>query len=104
MFPDWISTHALTWSATNPSLETILPSLNFNSRTHVECDVQIREQRGQLEISTHALTWSATGSKEQFETLGYISTHALTWSATRGGESPHTPRQFQLTHSRGVRL
>ena len=55
-----ISTHALTWSATQDGAKNNLPCC----------------------ISTHALTWSATF---QFWTQvpgRFISTHALTWSAT----------------------
>ena len=33
----------------------------FNSRTHVECDLQVAVNRRFANISTHALTWSATG-------------------------------------------
>ena len=36
-------------------------TLNFNSRTHVECDLSLgAEAYENEEISTHALTWSAT--------------------------------------------
>ena len=37
-----ISTHALTWSATDASAEWALIALNFNSRTHVECDAKTK--------------------------------------------------------------
>ena len=35
----WISTHALTWSATNGEVICCIPDEDFNSRTHVECDI-----------------------------------------------------------------
>ncbi len=80
-------------------------SYDFNSRTHVECDVtgafqrpghqgfQLTHSRGvrlgamaidilALGISTHALTWSATIPGYSPARFLYISTHALTWSAT----------------------
>ena len=55
-----ISTHALTWSATEHG---------------VLCWAW-------LEISTHALTWSATDVLIELQAILGISTHALTWSAT----------------------
>ena len=58
----WISTHALTWSAT------------------IEFDIN---EYADEPISTHALTWSATGRQVYvFDDDFAISTHALTWSAT----------------------
>ena len=36
--PTGISTHALTWSATAEIGQNDLALMNFNSRTHVECD------------------------------------------------------------------
>ena len=98
-----ISTHALTWSATaRRSIKQKLPTFqlthsrgvrlsmqrivqltnNFNSRTHVECDRIASPPTHSPFISTHALTWSATIYKNKI-TVFY---------------------QFQLTHSRGVRL
>ena len=79
--PTDISTHALTWSATTLKLPDIIMvpfqlthsrgvrpssgaiyafSVNFNSRTHVECDKAWKLKSGRRIISTHALTWSAT--------------------------------------------
>ena len=63
-FDQWefvISTHALTWSATN-LYERLIKT---------------------TKISTHALTWSATLEALLIHDEGDISTHALTWSATR---------------------
>ena len=62
-FDQWefvISTHALTWSATN-LYERLIKT---------------------TKISTHALTWSATGVIIFNVKAISISTHALTWSAT----------------------
>ena len=76
-----ISTHALTWSATE--LVKLLGSIT--------------------EISTHALTWSATNSSHDiFFHFAFQLTHS------RGVRpcAAHTcapSRIFQLTHSRGVR-
>ena len=55
---------------------------NFNSRTHVECDYDC--------IDCHVEYYN-------------ISTHALTWSATIAQSLAQRPAVFQLTHSRGVR-
>ena len=55
---------------------------NFNSRTHVECDVWQRNFSNVQKISTHALTWSATTAPIRKSQHFLISTHALTWSAT----------------------
>ena len=55
---------------------------NFNSRTHVECDVCIFCTSFLIQISTHALTWSATLQHSILFVTEQISTHALTWSAT----------------------
>ena len=56
-----ISTHALTWSATLYMINYVI-LLDFNSRTHVECDRRRTRRTGCPTISTHALTWSATQS------------------------------------------
>ena len=62
----WISTHALTWSATRSP----------------PCKNPLMKP-----ISTHALTWSATFKFPTNGITNKISTHALTWSAT-GYEIP----------------
>ena len=84
----------------------VRPALDFNSRTHVECDKKKKRQKYRLLyfnsrthvecdpycyfcsdttcISTHALTWSATSHFFRFYHALHISTHALTWSATIG--------------------
>ena len=56
---------------------------DFNSRTHVECDLTNTCEVIALDISTHALTWSATILDLMWMSDREISTHALTWSATR---------------------
>ena len=76
-----ISTHALTWSATE--FKTKNPQI--------------------LKISTHALTWSATDGVVECDDYVKISTHALTWSATCYCPVCVCLVQFQLTHSREVR-
>ena len=55
-------------------------------------------------ISTHALTWSATFHLWRDFRIWTISTHALTWSATAYCKAVEDLGEFQLTHSRGVRL
>ena len=78
---------------------------NFNSRTHVECDMKVKLTKKNVgtfqlthsrgvrlcggstaqcsnAISTHALTWSATHDQPIGWREKRISTHALTWSAT----------------------
>ena len=76
-----ISTHALTWSATAHLLEKGHAKRDFNSRTHVECDLILQNSSRTHRISTHALTWSATPCIRHRDVMGV----------------------FQLTHSRGVR-
>ena len=102
--PDFeISTHALTWSATETFL--VLPKMILFQLTHSR---GVRPQYGlmrpmPIEISTHALTWSATKKINICNKNSRISTHALTWSATAAVARRNVPMQFQLTHSRGVR-
>ena len=79
------------------------PWQNFNSRTHVECDANSEDQSATSFISTHALTWSATDGVVECDDYVKISTHALTWSATARRIHGAANREFQLTHSRGVR-
>ena len=57
-----ISTHALTWSATGMHVRQLEQLPDFNSRTHVECDLHDLLHAYIQPISTHALTWSATGA------------------------------------------
>ena len=83
LFDDTISTHALTWSATNPPHYACTGLSDFNSRTHVECDTEpaIKAVRPYLFQLTHSR------------------------GVRRFPLSCHIPlRKFQLTHSRGVRL
>ena len=77
-----ISTHALTWSATDSSRLTV-----------GRCAFQLTHSRGVRPM------------KEELESDEMqISTHALTWSATLILlNPPFTCSTFQLTHSRGVR-
>ncbi len=78
--------------------------MDFNPRTHMECDSKLRYFRHLVKISIHALTWSATYSGSMSAVWEVISIHALTWSATAKGltELQHGSR-FQSTHSHGVR-
>ena len=58
---DWISIHALTKSATAASIRDSIHYLNFNPRTHKECDSSINAPTLiSSSISIHALTKSAT--------------------------------------------
>ena len=100
----FISTHALTWSATADSVYRSIQPRDFNSRAHVERDRRKPTELTNWKISTHALTWSAT--RAIFPTMEYrfISTHALTWSATNNALSRSYTLIFQLTRSRGARL
>ena len=122
-----ISTHALTWSATTEHVRQFGRMLNFNSRTHVECDCAAvarrnvpmqfqlthsrgvrhhtkRKRRNTEHISTHALTWSATSNKG-----AKINKHKNFNSRTHvecdqnSIPRSHPYNLFQLTHSRGVR-
>ena len=100
-----ISIHALTRSATGRFLQVPGDHLDFNPRTHEECDVKTgeksynlqlfqsthsrgvrrgrnRETRNDDAISIHALTRSATTLKTDIGVPVEISIHALTRSAT----------------------
>ena len=97
-----ISTHALTWSATGALYGAPRPPINFNSRTHVECDIGIFVVDGDgYIISTHVECDRMNDKKHnasnnfnsrthvecdrlclRFPRMNGISTHALTWSAT----------------------
>ena len=100
-----ISTHALTWSATcsvefqgNPQdfnsrthVECDLSNwflvdstYHFNSRTHVECD-QYNANHPLSALNFNSRTHVECDGKGLFDiVLVHISTHALTWSATNG--------------------
>ncbi len=77
----FISIHALTRSATvyYPGLKRWL---NFNPRTHEECDLPLEKSHRRGGISIHALTRSATGVFYFVGKCRKISIHALTRSAT----------------------
>ena len=99
-----ISTHALTWSATVRWKLTGSEPINFNSRTHVECD-PLRGTAGTSK--TFQLTHSRGVRRDEMFMKymnGEISTHALTWSTTYARSCKVLRQEFQLTHSRGVRL
>ncbi len=99
-----ISTHALTWSATESSAIRWRNRTDFNSRTHVECAKDASEMWDHNRISTHALTWSATTRVTflclliQFQLTHSRGVRPAAIGSSSGG------REFQLTHSRGVRL
>ena len=77
-----ISTHALTWSATQPNeIRTVGITFQLTHSRGVRRTGSTRKSR-KTEISTHALTWSATGTSGAWVHYMCISTHALTWSAT----------------------
>ena len=80
---DGISTHALTWRATQCWQSFGWSPPNFYPRPHMEGDLQqIDRLVDLLQISTHALTWRATGTTIEKTADFDISTHALTWRAT----------------------
>ena len=56
--------------------------IDFNPRTHEECDMIWITKQGITSISIHALTRSATGRHRTFYAAKHISIHALTRSAT----------------------
>ena len=102
-----------------PSLSNI--TTDFNSRAHVERDMNVEDVETQLLISTHALTWSATFrncyavfGKIDFNSRAHverdqnvmntmkmvkISTHALTWSATRSLKTMRDGKLYISTHA-----
>ena len=77
-----ISTHALTWSATGGSININTNAENFNSRAHVERDVNsIRESLEAFNFNSRAHVERDVMNTD-YQPLCCISTHALTWSAT----------------------
>ena len=79
-----ISTHALTWSATNeqPAAD-VQEVISTHALTWSATLKELRQKRKLNMISTHALTWSATPPPSCVVITFNISTHALTWSATK---------------------
>ena len=56
-----ISIHAVTWTATRSRIRSFTTATNFNSRSHVDCDVSfISLGMTATTISIHAVTWTAT--------------------------------------------
>ena len=55
-----ISTHTLTWSVTCNKVTKFSEQVNFNSHAHVERDLNTLSLRIIQIISTHTLTWSVT--------------------------------------------
>ena len=120
-----ISTHALTWSATTMWEDLGEDAVNFNSRTHVECDMlnyQAEIANYDFNSRTHVecdiLLHFIFRNEQNFNSRTHvecdlcqwdtnqsarISTHALTWSATSSRSRQYVSAVFQLTHSRGVR-
>ena len=76
----FISTHTLTWSVT----------------------LATPEYKSAFAISTHTLTWSVTDVFPKSRQTDRISTHTLTWSVTPRLSAYLTPKEFQLTRSRGA--
>ena len=97
---NYISTHALTWSATVTIAATKNPirQISTHALTWSATDGVIDETRIDG-ISTHALTWSATGPADEAGRGGPISTHALTWSATVQHASPIIIGNIISTHA-----
>ena len=77
-----ISTHALTWSATGSYAHVQFSIRHFNSRTHVECDLNrfyLEHKHLHFNSRTHV---ECDQCGKQIVGGAKISTHALTWSAT----------------------
>ena len=56
-----VSIHAPTWGATVATEAEVEPTLSFNPRTHMGCDLQFaNELKSYLSVSIHAPTWGAT--------------------------------------------
>ena len=75
----------------------------FNPRTHEECDVTVPSVIAHFIVSIHALTRSATLIHLTIFVPVRVSIHALTRSATDQKSMICKIREFQSTHSRGVR-
>ena len=77
-----ISTHALTWRATNQiDREPQVTSISTHALTWRATIVR-KCHAHRLAISTHALTWRATAVRRPESPPSATSTHALTWRAT----------------------
>ena len=100
----FISTHALTWSATAHAVQMPACPGNFNSRTHVECDcylLHISINRMNFNSRTHVECdlFSESGSRSYTFQLTHSRGVRLCTESSAAYEN-----EFQLTHSRGVRL
>ncbi len=99
-----ISTHALTWSATDYGVSSESQYSNFNSRAHVERDVV--PIRAELVPFVFQLTRSRGARRSPNPQHQLFSSFQLTRS--RGARLtartiPARSRSFQLTRSRGAR-
>ena len=123
----YISTHALTWSATYVVVVVICFFLISTHALTWSATFVFYAVLDVVDISTHALTWSATTGGVSGACTFAISTHALTWSATgllfrqatphfrhfnsrahverdeTGKAQENAAKKFQLTRSRGAR-
>ena len=100
-----ISTHALTWSATQRAVFIGINSANFNSRTHVECDGRYCGQR--IFSNIFQLTHSRGVRRVPLCGPGYRSNFNSRTHVECDMKVKLTKKNvgtFQLTHSRGVRL
>ena len=99
-----ISIHALTRSATTMSCWRSVCSIDFNPRTHEECDAATFREglQDSLFQSTHSrgvrLFLSAIRASESI----FQSTHSRGVRLAQDNTSSY-PCEFQSTHSRGVR-
>ena len=63
--------------------------VNFNSRTHVECDLEILNGCENIEDFNSRTHVECDDASNCTNYRNYrISTHALTWSATNGLDNP----------------
>ena len=104
MIQYWISTHALTWSATATETRDMMIAIDFNSRTHVECDGTLKicqRTGGNFNSRTHV----ECDRKAQFEQFGEMHFNSRTHVECdlMFDNVKNVGQVFQLTHSRGVR-
>ena len=100
---DAISIHALTRSATWSAWHVDYLWLDFNPRTHEECDWMIQFKKCQTLYFNPRTHEECDINMHSYRYLYNISIHALTRSATNDLTSLLAAYIFQSTHSRGVR-
>ena len=98
-----ISTHALTWSATDGNNREI-PVTDFNSRTHVECDIcENLPQFAELDFNSRTHVECDVVQFDILLKIANFNSRTHVECDCTAQSLAQRPTVFQLTHSRGVR-